>query len=76
MPPPPAAGDTRASMRGLMGSFGVLPLADLVELLARRKATGTLSCERGTASNAPHSRSMSSPYRRRALLSRRAGSAM
>lgn len=35
-------------MRGLMGSFGVLPLADLVELLARRKATGSLTCERGT----------------------------
>jgi hypothetical protein len=35
-------------MRGLMGSFAVLPLADLVDLLARRKATGTLSCERGT----------------------------
>jgi hypothetical protein len=35
-------------MRGLMGSFAVLPLADLVELLARKKATGTLSCERGT----------------------------
>ena len=31
-----------------MGSFGVLPLADLVELLARRKATGSLTCERGT----------------------------
>jgi hypothetical protein len=35
-------------MRGLMGSFAVLPLADLVELLARKKATGALSCERGT----------------------------
>jgi hypothetical protein len=35
-------------MRGLMGSFAVLPLADLVDLLARRKATGSLSCERGT----------------------------
>jgi Domain of unknown function (DUF4388) len=35
-------------MRGLMGSFAVLPLPDLVELLARRKATGALSCERGT----------------------------
>jgi hypothetical protein len=31
-----------------MGSFAVLPLADLVELLSRRKATGSLSCERGT----------------------------
>jgi hypothetical protein len=36
-------------MRGLMGSFGVLPLGDLVELLARRKGTGSLTCERGTA---------------------------
>jgi hypothetical protein len=35
-------------MRGLMGSFAVLPLADLIDLLARRKATGSLSCERGT----------------------------
>jgi hypothetical protein len=35
-------------MRGLMGSFAVLPLTDLVELLARRKATGSLTCERGT----------------------------
>jgi hypothetical protein len=35
-------------MRGLMGSFAVLPLADLVELLSRRKASGSLSCERGT----------------------------
>jgi hypothetical protein len=31
-----------------MGSFTVLPLADLVELLSRRKATGSLTCERGT----------------------------
>jgi hypothetical protein len=31
-----------------MGSFAVLPLADLVELLARRNASGSLSCERGT----------------------------
>ncbi|HEX9240971.1 MAG TPA: DUF4388 domain-containing protein [Anaeromyxobacter sp.] len=35
-------------MRGLMGSFGVLPLGDLVDLLSRRKATGTVTCERGT----------------------------
>jgi hypothetical protein len=39
-------------MRGLMGSFAVLPLGDLVELLSRRKATGTLSCERGTVRKA------------------------
>jgi hypothetical protein len=31
-----------------MGSFTVLPLAVLVELLARLEKTGTLSCERGT----------------------------
>ncbi len=39
-------------MRGLMGSFGVLPLADLVEFLARRTATGSLTCERGTVRKA------------------------
>jgi hypothetical protein len=31
-----------------MGSLSVLPLADLVELLARRAATGALTCERGS----------------------------
>jgi hypothetical protein len=35
-------------MRGLMGSFAVLPLGALVELLARLEKTGTLACERGT----------------------------
>jgi len=35
-------------MRGLMGSLQVLPLPDLVELLARRRASGALTCERGT----------------------------
>ena len=35
-------------MRGLMGSFAVLPLAELAELLARLEKTGTLVCERGT----------------------------
>lgn len=35
-------------MRGLMGSFAVLPLPDLVELLARRRLAGSLTCERGT----------------------------
>lgn len=35
-------------MRGLMGSLQVFPLPDLVELLARRRASGTLTCERGT----------------------------
>jgi hypothetical protein len=35
-------------MRGLMGSFAVLPLSELVDLLARRRMSGTLGCERGT----------------------------
>jgi len=35
-------------MRGLMGSFAVLPLGELVELLARLEKTGALVCERGT----------------------------
>ena len=35
-------------MRGLMGSFAILPLSDLLELLARRGLAGTLTCERGT----------------------------
>jgi hypothetical protein len=35
-------------MRGFMGSFGVLPLGEVVEILARRKMSGALVCERGT----------------------------
>lgn len=35
-------------MRGLMGSLQVIPLPDLVELLTRRRASGALTCERGT----------------------------
>ena len=35
-------------MRGLLGSFAFMPLQDVVELLARRKASGSLTCERGT----------------------------
>ncbi|MGB8931797.1 MAG: DUF4388 domain-containing protein, partial [Anaeromyxobacteraceae bacterium] len=35
-------------MRGLMGSLQIVPLSDLAELLARRRASGTLTCERGT----------------------------
>ena len=35
-------------MRGLMGTFAMMPLQDLVDFLARRKTTGTLTCERGT----------------------------
>ncbi len=41
-------------MRGLTGSFAVLPLAELVELLARRRATGSLTCERGTVRKTVH----------------------
>jgi hypothetical protein len=43
-------------MRGLMGSFSVLPLPDLVELLARRRMSGTLTCERGTVRKSVHLR--------------------
>jgi hypothetical protein len=35
-------------MRALMGSLHLLPLVELVELLARRKASGDLACERGS----------------------------
>ncbi|GEJ59390.1 DUF4388 domain-containing protein [Anaeromyxobacter diazotrophicus] len=35
-------------MRGLMGTFALMPLGELVEFLARRRASGSLSCERGT----------------------------
>jgi hypothetical protein len=35
-------------MRGFMGSFAVLPLGEVAELLARLGKTGTLVCERGT----------------------------
>lgn len=31
-----------------MGSFAVLPLGEVVELLSRRRATGVLTCERGS----------------------------
>ncbi len=43
-------------MRGLMGSLAVLPLADLVELLGRRRMTGSLTCERGTVRKTLHLR--------------------
>ncbi len=35
-------------MRALMGSLHLLPLSELCELLVRRGASGTLSCERGS----------------------------
>jgi hypothetical protein len=34
-------------MRGLMGSFQVMPLREVLDLLARHRLTGTLTCERG-----------------------------
>ncbi|HET8734519.1 MAG TPA: DUF4388 domain-containing protein [Anaeromyxobacteraceae bacterium] len=34
-------------MRGLAGSLSFMPLPELVEFLARRRATGSLTCERG-----------------------------
>jgi Domain of unknown function (DUF4388) len=43
-------------MRGLMGSFSVLPLTELVDLLGRRKMTGTLACERGSVRKSIHLR--------------------
>jgi tetratricopeptide (TPR) repeat protein len=39
-----------------MGSLSVLPLADLVDLLARRRATGSLTCERGSVRKTLHLR--------------------
>jgi len=35
-------------MRGLMGTFALMPLGELVEFLARRRASGSLTCERGS----------------------------
>ena len=34
-------------MRGLMGTFSLMPLHEAVDFLARRKVTGALTCERG-----------------------------
>ncbi len=41
-------------MRGLMGSFAVLPLPELLELLGRRGVAGSLTCERGTVRKTIH----------------------
>jgi hypothetical protein len=41
-------------MRGLIGSFVILPLGDLLELLSRRGLAGTLTCERGTVRKTMH----------------------
>jgi len=34
-------------VRGLAGSFSLMPLSELVEFLSRRSLTGSLTCERG-----------------------------
>jgi hypothetical protein len=41
-------------MRGLTGTFALMPLQDLVEFLARRKVSGSLTCERGTVRKTLH----------------------
>jgi hypothetical protein len=41
-------------MRGLMGSFGVMPLQEVIEFLARRRVTGTFTCERGAVRKSCH----------------------
>jgi hypothetical protein len=43
-------------MRGLMGSFSLMPLQDVAELLARRRISGSLTCERGTVRKTIHLR--------------------
>jgi len=43
-------------MRGLMGSFSLMPLQDVAELLARHKISGSLTCERGTVRKTIHLR--------------------
>jgi hypothetical protein len=37
-----------------MGTFALMPLQDLVEFLARRSASGSLTCERGTVRKTVH----------------------
>src|SRR5919206_462139 len=41
-------------MRGLMGTFALMPLAELVAFLARRRASGSVTCERGTVRKSVH----------------------
>jgi hypothetical protein len=41
-------------MLGLMGTFAFMPLQDVVVLMARRKASGSLTCERGTVRKTLH----------------------
>jgi hypothetical protein len=43
-------------MRGLMGSFSLMPLQDVTDLLARREISGSLTCERGTVRKTIHLR--------------------
>jgi hypothetical protein len=47
------SGDT-PRVRGLMGSFQVMPLQDLVEFVARRQFSGALTCERGAVRKTIH----------------------
>jgi hypothetical protein len=41
-------------MRGLMGSFSLMPLREVVEFLARTKVTASLACERGAVRKTCH----------------------
>ncbi|HTP25554.1 MAG TPA: DUF4388 domain-containing protein [Anaeromyxobacteraceae bacterium] len=41
-------------MRGLVGTFSLMPLDHLVDFLARRKASGSLTCERGAVQKTVH----------------------
>jgi hypothetical protein len=46
--------ETLAPMRALMGSLGLMPLHEVVDFLGRRRATGTLVCERATVRKSCH----------------------
>jgi hypothetical protein len=43
-------------VRGLAGSFSLMPLPELVEFLSRRAVTGSLTCERGAVRKTIHLR--------------------
>jgi hypothetical protein len=49
------SGET-SRVRGLAGSLSFMPLGELVEFLARRRLTGSLTCERGTVRKTVHLR--------------------